>query len=204
MKSALVTGGTTRVGKVIAERLRADGWHVLTTSHRADAGADIVADFTESGGAVKAYAAAMRILGGAVPDALVNNAALFSGTAETLERVNLVAPRVLVRRVAAGETGRGAVVNIIDAQARDGVYARTKSALREYTRKAAEMFAGTLAVNAVSPGPVLASAAVHEPAGECPCGRPTAADVAAAVAFLLSSPRITGQDIVVDGGQHLL
>ena len=34
MKTALVTGGTTRLGAAIAARLRADGWRVLASSHR--------------------------------------------------------------------------------------------------------------------------------------------------------------------------
>ena len=36
--TVLVTGGVKRLGKVIAEALRADGWRVLVSSHRADAG----------------------------------------------------------------------------------------------------------------------------------------------------------------------
>ena len=47
MRTALVTGGTRRLGRAIADRLRADGWRVLTSSHRADAGADFVADLAE-------------------------------------------------------------------------------------------------------------------------------------------------------------
>ena len=43
MKSVLVTGGTVRIGKAISDRLASDGWRVVTASHRADAGADIVA-----------------------------------------------------------------------------------------------------------------------------------------------------------------
>ena len=58
MKSVLVTGGTVRLGKAIADRLCAEGWRVITSSHRADAGADIVADLAEPMGAAKLYAAA--------------------------------------------------------------------------------------------------------------------------------------------------
>ena len=64
MKTVLVTGGTIRLGRAIAERLRADGWRVITSSHRADAGADIVADLSEPMGAAKLYAAALQMLGG--------------------------------------------------------------------------------------------------------------------------------------------
>ena len=140
-KTVLVTGGTTRLGRALAEDLRARGWRVLTTSHRADAGADILADFADPLGPARAYAACLRLLDGQPPDALVNNAALF---------------------------------------------------------------AETLRVNAVAPGPVLAPTDVHEKAGETLLGRPTPADVAQGVAYLLEAAATTGAVLPIDGGQHLL
>ena len=208
MKSVLVTGGTVRLGKSIADALRADGWRVLTVSHRPDAGADIVADFTRPDGAVRAYAAAMRLLDGLPPDALVNNAALFAGDAAALEAVNLTAPVKLTTLMAGRETGVGAVVNVLDSRVLRGTdgtpYSRTKAALLESTLKSAALFADTLRVNAVAPGPVLAPTDVREPAGPTPLGRPTPADVAETVRYLLSARAVTGQVIAVDGGQHLL
>ena len=208
MRSVLVTGGTTRIGLAIAERLRADGWRVLTSSHRADSGADIVADLSEPLGAAKLYAACLRLLGGNPPDALVNNAALFAGDDAALEAVNLVAPQKLTMLMAGRETGRGAVVNVLDCRVLgdaegDGAYFRTKRALLDYTVKSAAMFAETLCVNAVAPGPVLAPAEVREKAGETPFGRPTPEDVASAVAFLLSARATGGCVVPVDGGQSL-
>ena len=210
MKTALVTGGTTRLGKAISDGLRTRGWRVLTTSHRAEAGADVVADFADPMGPARAYAAALRLLGGQPPDALVNNAALFTGEAAQLEAVNLVAPKKLTALMAGRETGRGAVVNILDTRVLNGshdatdAYAATKAALLDETRKAAALFAETLRVNAVAPGPVLPPTDVHEKAGETLLGRPTADDVAAAVAFLLEANATTGAVLPVDGGQHLL
>lgn len=210
MKTVLVTGGMTRLGRAIAEGLRAQGWRVLTTSHRAEAGADIVADFADAMGPVRAYATALRLLDGQPPDALVNNAALFVGASARLTAVNLAAPQKLTRLMAGRETGRGAVVNILDTRilgvAREGLdaYAATKAALLDDTRKAAALFAETLRVNAVAPGPVLPPTAVHEKAGETLIGRPTADDVAACVAYLLTARATTGAVIPVDGGQHLL
>ena len=119
MKSVLVTGGTVRLGKAIADRLRADGWRVITSSHRADAGADIVADLSEPMGAAKLYAAALKLLGGNPPDALVNNAALFTGDDATIAAVNLEAPKKLTMLMAGRETGLGVVVNILDTKALD-------------------------------------------------------------------------------------
>ncbi len=208
MRSVLVTGGTTRLGLAIAERLRADGWRVIASSHRADSGADIVADLSEPLGAAKLYAACLRLLGSNPPDALVNNAALFAGDDAALEAVNLVAPQKLTMLMAGRETGRGAVVNVLDCRViggaeGEGAYFRTKRALLDYTMKSAAMFAETLCVNAVAPGPVLAPTEVHEKAGETPFGRPAPEDVASAVSFLLSARATGGCVVPVDGGQSL-
>ena len=117
MKSVLVTGGTTRIGKAIAERLRADGWRVLTSSHRVDAGADIVANLAEPMGPARLYAAVMELLDGQPPDALVNNAALYVGEDTEIEAIDFIAPKKLTMLMAGRETaGRGSVVNILDTR----------------------------------------------------------------------------------------
>ena len=207
--TVLVTGGTRRLGRAIAEALRAAGWRVLVSSHRAESGADLVADLAEPSGAVRLYAAALA----AAPDlcAIVNNAALFRGEAATLEAVNLTAPRKLTTLLAGREGVKCAVVNILDAcllgpaEPTDSVYAQTKRGLLADTRKFAALFAQTLRVNAVAPGPVLPPEGCHEPAGERLLDRrPTPEDVAAAVAYLLSAKSVTGTVIPVDAGQHLL
>ena len=214
MKSVLVTGGTVRLGAAIAERLRAEGWRVITSSHRADAGADIVADLAEPRSAAKLYAATLQMLGGMPPDALVNNAALFTGDAAAITAVNLEAPKKLTVMMAGREAGMGAVVNVLDAKALDGnrlqstpadAYLASKRELAAFTRTAAATFAATLRVNGVAPGPVMAPTDVHEKAGEMLLDRrPTADDVAAAVSYLLSAEATTGTIIPVDAGQHLL
>ena len=226
MKSVLVTGGTVRLGKAIAERLRGEGWRVLTSSHRADAGADIVADLAEPMGAAKLYAAALQMLGGQPPDALVNNAALFTGDAAAIAAVNFEAPKKLTMMMAGRETGMGAVVNVLDAGVANGQDARStgggangqdarstwrssylesKRELRAFTLSSAMMFAATLRVNGVAPGAVLAPTEVHEKAGERLLERrPTADDVAAAVSYLLGAEATTGCVIPVDGGQGMM
>ena len=213
MKSVLITGGTVRLGSAIAARLRAEGWRVITSSHRADAGADIVADLSKPMGAVKLYAAALKLLNGNPPDALVNNAALFTGDDAEIAAVNLEAPKKLTTLMAGRETGVGAVVNILDAKALDGNrlqsaavdgYRESKRALLAFTRFAAATFAATLRVNGVAPGPVLAPTGVHVKAGEMLLDhRPTPDDVAAAVSYLLSAEATTGAIIPADAGQHL-
>ena len=215
MKSVLITGGTIRLGAAIAARLRAEGWRVITSSHRPDAGADIVANLVEPMGAAKLYAAALQMLGGTPPDALVNNAALFTGDPAAITAVNLEAPKKLTMMMAGREEGVGAVVNVLDAaawardsraesQAAPG-YLDSKRALRDFTLSSAATFAATLRVNAVAPGPVMAPTDVHEQAGEMLLDRrPTAEDVAAAVSYLLGAGAVTGVIIPVDAGQHLV
>ena len=213
MKSVLVTGGTVRLGQAIAARLRADGWRVITSSHRADAGADIVADLAEPMGPARLYASALKLLDGLPPDALVNNAALFAGDAAAITAVNLDAPKKLTMLMAGRETGVGAVVNILDAgvlgcrqlpSAAGEGYLESKRELQAFTRAGAATFAATLRVNGVAPGPVLVPVGVHEKAGETLLDRrPTPDDVAAAVAYLLGAEAVTGVVLPVDAGQHL-
>ena len=214
MKTVLITGGTVRLGKAIAERLRSEGWSVITSSHRADAGADIVADLAEPMGAAKLYAATLQMLDGMPPDALVNNAALFTGDAAAIAAVNLESPKKLTMLMAGREAGVGAIVNILDTKALDvyrhlstpiDAYLASKRELAAFTRSAAATFAATLRVNGVAPGPVMAPTNVHEKAGETLLDhRPTADDVAAAVSYLLSAEAVTGTVIPVDAGQHLM
>ena len=211
MKTALVTGGVVRIGRAIAERLRADGWRVLTSSHRPDVGADIVADLSEPMGAEKFYAAALQLLGGNPPDALVNNAALFTGDEAVLKAVKGEAPKRLTMMMAGRGKGVGAVVNVLDASAgrpdtcASAGYRETKEELRAFTLSSAMMFAASLRVNGVAPGPVLAPAGVHEKAAATLLGRrPTVEDVAAAVSYLLTAESVTGVVLPVDAGQHLM
>lgn len=208
--TVLVTGGTRRIGKAIADTLRNAGWNVLTSSHSEGSGADFVQDLSDRSGAVKLYSAALA----AAPDdfcAIVNNAALFRGDPTVLEAVNLTAPRKLTMLLAGREGVKCSVVNILDSKLlgpslpEDSVYAKTKRELHSDTRKYAALFAETLRVNAVAPGPVLPPDGVHEPAGETLLSRrPAPEDVASAVLYLLEARSVTGTVIPVDSGQHLL
>ena len=229
MKTVLVTGGVSRLGLAIAARLRADGWRVVASSHRPDSGADVVADLSEPLGAAKLYAAACAFLvvlphlmwaftgGLAMMEEYVEGRMAFNPDdswfhrhiAAVLEAVNLEAPKKLTTLMACREEGRGSVVNILDcrvlgeAASGEGAYSRTKRELLDYTRKAAAMFADTLRVNAVAPGPVMPPVGASEKAGDTPLGRPTPEDVAEAVAFLLGAERTSGCVVPVDGGQSL-
>ncbi len=224
--TVLVTGGARRLGKTIADALRARGWNVIAAS-RTSSDAAFAVDLAEPDGPARLFAAARA----AAPDlcAIVNNAGIFSHDAELppdeevrLRAVNVDAPRALTDLLAAH--GGGAVVNIVDcralgrdkrdlsaavAQERDPPgntpYLRTKRELLAATRADAIRLAGRVRVNAVAPGPVLPPEACHERAGATPLGRhPTPQEVADAVAYLLSAESTTGAIIPVDGGQSLI
>jgi NAD(P)-dependent dehydrogenase (short-subunit alcohol dehydrogenase family) len=164
-------------------------------------------------GAAKLYLKALEL----EPElsAIVNNAALFTGGEDALRMVNLESAKKLTMMLAGREDAKCALVNVLDAEvlgenASGGgeakrVYLETKRELLEYTRTSACLFAETLRVNAVAPGPVFAPEGVHEKAGDILLPhRPTAEDVASAVAFLLENGSITGAVLPVDSGQHLL
>ena len=211
--TVLVTGGARRLGKAIADALRARGWNVIAAS-RTSPDTTFAIDLAEPGGPARLFAAARA----AAPDlcAVVNNAAVFSHDAELspdeevrLRAVNVDAPRALTDLLAAH--GGGVVVNIVDCRALGQVargntpYLRTKRELLEATRADALRLAGRVRVNAVAPGPVLPPEACHERAGATPLGRhPTPQEVADAVVYLLSAESTTGAVIPVDGGQSLL
>ena len=211
--TVLVTGGARRLGKAIADALRARGWNVIVASRNSPDPAFAV-DLAEPDGPARLFAAARAV----APDlcAVVNNAGLFSHDAELppdvearLRAVNVDAPRVLTDLLAAH--GGGAVVNIVDCRALstarddDTPYLRTKRELLDAARADALRLAGRVRVNAVAPGPVLPPEHCHERAGATPLGRrPAPQEVADAVAYLLSAESTTGAVIPVDGGQSLL
>lgn len=208
--TVLVTGGVRRLGKSIADALRADGWNVLVSSHRDVDGADICADLSLPEGPARLYAEALAVAQDLC--AIVNNAALFRGDDATMEALNLIAPRKLTMLLA-GREGAGlcSVVNILDSKVlgpasdHDTPYERTKRGLLADTRRFAAMFAQSLRVNAVAPGPILPPDGIHEPSGEMLLdARPTPQDVADAVSYLLSAKSVTGTVIPVDSGQHLV
>ncbi len=181
MKAVLVTGGTIRLGKAIADRLAQAGWRVLRSSHRADSGADIVADLSRPDGADKLFAEACRILG-RKPDAIVNNAALYvgAGSDEAAWQVNFESPKRLASLMSGGK-----VVNILDKFARrhaGTAYARSKEALAELTRKNGCI--GIEAGDIIDLAPTAHHERAIEPAGE----RLSAAQVADLVAAELDEP----------------
>ncbi len=228
-RAALVTGGGTRVGRAIAERLIALGAdlavHYLSSAKGADEvvaaakvdgnkavalKADLSAD--DAGAVVKQAAEALGRL-----DILVNSAGILGEkySADELWRVNARAPLKLIEAFAA--LGReGDVVNIVDVAGvwnhwrEHAAYCMSKAAAAELTRCMALKLAPRVRVNAVAPGTVLppeglSTAELEKIRARIPFGRfGDPKDVAEAVGQLLTGPRfITGQILAVDGGRSL-
>jgi 3-oxoacyl-[acyl-carrier protein] reductase len=176
---AVVSGGSRGLGRVLVERLLADGWRVATFSRSAsDFIADSVAahpgsflweavDLGEPATARTFVRNVHRTFGRL--DLLVNNAGLvreellltMPGKAvEAQITANLVAPIMLTQACARLMTrqGRGNIVNISSINAVRGyrgvsVYAAAKAGLDGFTRSLARELGGTgIRVNSVVPG----------------------------------------------------
>ena len=222
-KSALVTGGSRRLGAAICRELAARGAAVAVHYRRSEAEAiamnrvlkhgvfSLRGDLANPQEREWIFREAAEWLGRV--DLLVNNAALFGRDGEldpaALRAVNVEAPLDLAARVAAQPAG-GCVIHVLDsriARPETGpfrAYAATKRELADSVARLAREWTPKTRVNGVAPGPVLAPEGVREAAGDLPLGRrPTPEDVARAVAFLAENESVTGQILFVDGGQHL-
>ena len=231
MATAIVTGGAKRIGAEIVRALAADGWHVLIHCHRSRAEAEALAAELGNAAVVQADladpAAADTIVaaldGLPPPRLLVNNASRFAHddirdfTPESWAAhldVNLRAPALLSRAFAA-RAGEGLIVNLLDAKLAAPnpdffSYTISKIGLAGLTELAARAFAPAIRVCGIAPSVTLVSGPqsrenfdrVH---GLNALGRGVdVAEIVAALRFLIATPSITGQTIMLDGGQRFL
>jgi NAD(P)-dependent dehydrogenase (short-subunit alcohol dehydrogenase family) len=179
---ALVTGGTSGIGRAVARQLAGDGAEVLVHGRDAARGDKTVAEITAAGGHASFLsadledAADVRWLAGEAGDIdiLINNAGLsvFAPTAQfdvaAFDRMfasNVRAPFILVAAIAPGmaSRGHGSIVSLSSMAGGVGLaggaaYGATKASLEAMTRAwAAEYSASGVRVNAVAPGPVYTS-----------------------------------------------
>ena len=157
---------------------------------------------------------------------VVNNASLFEHDApasfgyaalDAHLRPNLAAPLLLARRLheSLGPHRCGVVINLLDQKLGNlnpdfFSYTLSKAGLAAATTMMAMAFAPRLRVIGVSPGITLVSGD-QTPDGferahrQTPLGRSsTPEDIVRTVVFLAQARAITGVDLAVDGGQHLL
>jgi NAD(P)-dependent dehydrogenase (short-subunit alcohol dehydrogenase family) len=238
--AALVTGAGARLGRAMAEALGADGWAVCIHYRGSKAGAEeAAANIRKAGGRAEIIGcdladeaarstlvadAARRI--GRPLTLLVNSASTFADdTATNHSRAdwdfhfepNLRAPIHLAqqfsRALPAGE--KGLVVNLIDQRVwklnpQFFTYTLSKAALWQATQTLAQALAPAIRVNAIGPGPTLAS--IHqspeifaaETAATLTGEGSSPAEIVLALRYLIAAGSVTGQMIASDGGQHLM
>lgn len=158
-------------------------------------------------------------------DCLVNNASTF--TNDTIGDVtwdsfeahlipNLAAPLFLCRDFARafGDRTGGCIVNMLDQKIENLnpdflSYTLCKVALSGLTEMLALAFGGRIRVCGIAPGITLPSGTQTEEAFQrawraTPLGRSsTPEEIAGCVRFILATPSLTGQTIILDGGESL-
>ncbi len=232
MRTAVVTGGGSGIGRAIAQRLGADGYRVATLDLTASAdGFSFAADVTDRAQVDAALDQIREKLG---PVAILVNSAGLDGfkqftdiTFEEWQRVINVNLHGVFHTVQAVlpdmiEAGWGRIVNISSSSTHSGVpfmshYVSAKSAVNGLTKSLAlEYGQFGITVNAVPPGfidtPMLRGAEsrgllgdINDTIAATPVrrmGKPE--DIAAACSFLISEEAgyITGQLLGVNGGRN--
>jgi NAD(P)-dependent dehydrogenase (short-subunit alcohol dehydrogenase family) len=177
-RRALVTGGTSGIGRATAEALAREGARVLFSGRSEPRGAEVIAAIEAAGGEAEFVHADLespddvRALAerAADIDILVNNAGVFpSGSTHELPEavldetlaVNVKAPFLLTAGIAPrmAERGHGSIINVTTMVAEFGMaglsaYGASKAAVALLTKAwAAEYGPNGVRVNAVSPGP---------------------------------------------------
>lgn len=232
MRTAVVTGGGSGIGRAIAQRLGADGYRVATLDLAASADdLSFAADVTDRAQVDAAMDQIREKLG---PIAILVNSAGLDGfkqfteiTFEEWQRVINVNLHGVFHTVQAVlpdmiDAGWGRIVNISSSSTHSGVpfmshYVSAKSAVNGLTKSLAlEYGQFGITVNAVPPGfidtPMLRGAEsrgllgdINDTIAATPVrrmGRPE--DIAAACSFLISDEAgyITGQLLGVNGGRN--
>jgi NAD(P)-dependent dehydrogenase (short-subunit alcohol dehydrogenase family) len=231
-KKVVVTGAAKNIGRGIALALAKEGADVII-SYRVDEkearntvneikklGGNcecLQADFSQRAGIEKFHQEAQKRL--LQIDLLVNNAAdydtrsfleLDADTFDRLLKVGVSAPMLLTQLTAKHMIQHGIQGSIINITSISGnrpypnrvAHSTAKAALNMFTQACAlDLAVYGIRVNAIAPGKIVDR---ETPDEEIPLNRTgTPADVAAAVIYLATHAWVTGQILIVDGGQSL-
>ena len=189
-KTILITGGATRIGRVLAKGLADDGWSVIVHYHNSKIQAEelateisneisnaviVKADLTNNHDVNTLIDRAVQTIG--VPlTALINNASTYTPDGaidydddvfDNHLAVNLKAPLRLAQQFAKQlpDGKNGSIINMIDQRVLRPsgdffTYSVSKSALYAATKTMAQTCAPNIRVNAIGPGPTLKS--IHQ------------------------------------------
>lgn len=174
VKSAIVTGAGSGIGRAIARRLAEDGHAVIVADRSADGAAETVRQLTEAGLSARAEvlditdpAATQALIDGAEHlRVLVNNAGIFNtrdfddltpDDFRVMYEVNLVAMFTLCQQAARVLPEGGRIVNLASRAAfgarNYAHYVASKAGVAGFTKALAlELAARQITVNAVAPG----------------------------------------------------
>jgi NAD(P)-dependent dehydrogenase (short-subunit alcohol dehydrogenase family) len=181
--TALITGGTSGIGRATADKLAQLGIHVVVVGRNVERGEKTVAEIRATGGKADFIPSDLRDgssarqvarraveLGNGHVDILINNAGIYpfgpthEMTEEVFDRVyslNVKAPYFLVAELAPlmAKNGKGAIVNLSTMVADYGapgmsLYGSTKAAINLLTKAwTAEYGPRGIRINTVTPGP---------------------------------------------------
>ena len=187
VRTALVTGATSGIGRAAALALARDGFKILVHGRDAERGAAVVKEIEGAGGSAEFLAAdltdvaAINGLAAAAAEVevLVNNAGFswFGPTAElapdtfdALIGANVRSAYYLTAAIAPkmAERGHGVIVNLGSMAGQIGLsggaaYGATKAALASLTRSwAAEYSPAGVRINTIAPGPAYTGGSSRE------------------------------------------
>jgi pteridine reductase len=181
--SALITGGTRRIGKAIALSLAEKGYHIALHCHASNKEAETTAkEIKEHGVRCRVFPAdldqnddMLSLIPNVLQDfpdlnLLINNASIFirrhliDTDIELFDRtwnINVKAP-IFLSRDFADYRGEGHIINMLDTKISKQlisyfVYSLSKKTLAEFTKMAAKELGPKIRVNGICPGLILPS-----------------------------------------------
>jgi len=182
-KTALITGASKRIGKVVAEFLAEKGWSIIIHFNSSEKPAEQLSETlnrkfsTQNFSTVKANLSIEKEVVGLIPkiiseyglfQLLINNASVFNpgylkntsvDIFDNQINTNLKAPFILMRDFA-NICKKGNIINFVDTRITTNksdfaAYSLSKKALWELTKMAALEFAPAIRINAIAPGVTL-------------------------------------------------